>query len=129
MRKVAEELGRSKDANVAVMQANLRQAIDSVAAATQWLLDTFPGNPNAVAAVSVPYLKLWGTAAGGWQMARAALAAAAKLAASEGDAAFYRAKIAAALFYAEHILPQTQSLASAVISGAGSVLELPAEQF
>ena len=121
MRQVFDELARSKNGDIAAMHVNFKQAVDGVAAATQWLLDTFPKDPNAVAAVSVPFLKLWGTVAGGWQMARAALIADAKLGA--GDAAdFYRAKIATARFYAEHILPQAQGLASAVVNGAGSVL-------
>ena len=127
MSKVVDELARSKNADIAAMQSNFKQAVDGVATATQWLLDTFPKNPNAVAAVSVPYLKLWGTVAGGWQMARASLIADNK--SSAGDADFYRTKIATARFYAEHILPQAQSLTSAVVNGAGSVLELSDEQF
>ena len=129
MRGVVDELARSQNGDVAAMHVNFKQAIDGVAAATQWLLDMFPKNPNAVAAISVPYLKLWGIVAGGWQMARAASISDAKLTAGSGDADFYRAKIATARFYAEHILPQAQGLASAVVNGAGSVLELANEQF
>jgi len=77
----------------------------------------------------VPYLKLCGTVAGGWLMARAALVAESKLAAGEGDAEFYRAKIATARFYAEHILPQSAALSSEVVNGAGSVLALTEAQF
>ena len=54
----------------------------------------------------MPYLKLFGTVAGGWLMARAALVAATKLETPEAD--FYRAKKITARFYAEHVLPEAQ---------------------
>jgi len=129
MRKLDAELARSNNPDVAAQRDNLRQAVDGLNRATQWLVDTFPKDPNAVAAVSVPYLKLWGTVAGGWLMARAASIAETQLAAGAGDAEFYRAKIATARFYSEHILPQAGGLASQVVNGASSVLALAEAQF
>ena len=129
MRKLDAELARSRNADVAAQRGGLAQAVDDLNRATQWLVDTFARDPNAVAAVSVPYLKLWGTVAGGWLMARAASIAETQLAAGAGDADFYRAKIATARFYNEHILPQASALASQVVSGAGSVLALGEAQF
>ncbi len=129
MRKLDGELARSKNADVAAARDNFKRAVDGLAAATQWIVETFPKDPNAVAAVSVPYLKLWGIVAGGWLMARAALVADTKLAAGVGDAEFYRAKIATARFYAEHIQPQSAALSSEVINGAASVLALSEAQF
>jgi acyl-CoA dehydrogenase len=129
MRKLDVELARSKHADVAAQRDHLKHAVDGLNRATQWLVDTFSQNPNAIAAVSVPYLKLWGTVAGGWLMARAALIAEMKLSDGVGDADFFRAKIATARFYAEHILPQASGLASAVVNGAGSVLALAEAQF
>ena len=129
MRKLDGKLAQSKNADVAAQRDNLKHAVDGLAAATQWIVDNHPRDPNAVAAVSVPYLKLWGTVAGGWLMACAALVAESKLAAGEGDAGFYRTKIATARFYAEHILPQAAALSSQVVNGAGSVTALGEEQF
>ena len=129
MRKVDADLARSKNADVAAQRDNLRHAVDGLNRATQWLVDIFPKEPNAVAAVSVPYLKLWGTVAGGWLMARAALIAEPKLSAGAGDADFYRAKIVTARFYAEHILPQSVALSTEVVNGASSVLALTEAQF
>jgi alkylation response protein AidB-like acyl-CoA dehydrogenase len=128
MRKLDAQLAASKNADVSAARENLTRAIDGLATATQWVVDTFPSNPNAVAAVSVPFLKLWGTVSGGWMMARAALVADAKLAGG-GDADFYRAKIVTARFYAEHILPQAGGLVSVVTGGSGSVLALNEAQF
>jgi hypothetical protein len=128
MRKLDGKLAASKNADVSAARENLKLAIDGLASATQWVVDTFPSNPNAVAAVSVPFLKLWGTVAGGWMMARAALVAEAKLAGG-GDADFYGAKIITARFYAEHILPQAGGMVSVVTAGSGSVLALSEAQF
>ena len=128
MRKLDAQLAANKNADVSAARENLKRAVDGLAAATQWIVDTFPKDPNAVAAVSVPFLKLWGTVAGGWLMARAALIADAKLAGG-GDADFCRAKIATARFYAEHILPQAAGLSSAVTTGSASVLALTEAQF
>ncbi len=127
MRKLDSKLVVCKNADVAAARENLKRAIDGLAAATQWVVDKFPNDPNAVAAVSVPFLKLWGTVAGGWLMARAALIANSKLAGSDAD--FYQGKIATARFYAEHILPQAAGLVSAVTGGSASVLALTEAQF
>jgi hypothetical protein len=66
---------------------------------------------------------------GGWQMARAALVARNKLAAGDGDAAFYRAKIATARFFADHILSQADGLRHGIVDGSAGVLALDVEQF
>jgi len=128
MRKIDAKLATSGNPDVSAARENLLHAIDGLAAATQWVVDTFPHNPQAVAAVSVPFLKLWGTVGGGWLMARAALIADAK-AGTDGDTDFYRAKIVTARFYAEHILPQAAGLTSAVTGGSSSVLALTEAQF
>ena len=128
MRQLDAKLAASKNADVSAARESLKRAVDGLAAATQWIVDTFPKDPNAVAAVSVPFLKLWGTVAGGWLMARAALVANGKLAGG-GDPEFYRAKIVTARFYAEHILPQSAGLVSVVTGGASSVLALTEAQF
>src|SRR4051812_15321550 len=128
MRKLDAKLGASVNDDVRAARENLKRAIDGLAAATHWVVDTFAHDPNAVAAVSVPFLKLWGTVAGGWMMARAALIADAKVGAG-GDVNFCRAKVATARFYAEPILPQAAGLASAVTGGSSSVLALSEAQF
>ena len=110
-------------------RGHLARAIDALESATRWLVETYPQNPNAAAAVAVPYLKLFGTVAGGWLMARAAVIARAKLEEPQSDRDFLSAKIATARFYAEHILPQARALADAVLTGSASVLALDEAQF
>jgi len=127
MRKTAQALSAHADAAVAAQHAAFARSVTALATATQWIVDTFAKNPNAVAAVSVPYLKLWGIVAGGWMMARAAVIAAGKSA--SGDAAFCKNKIATARFYVEHVLPQAPGLAEEITAGAASVLEFADTQF
>jgi len=84
---------------------------------------------RSVFAGSVPYLKLAGIARGGWQMARAALAAARSLRAPGADVDFLRTKIATARFFADHMLTTVPGLGKSVVQGAPGVLAVPAESF
>ena len=103
-----------------------RQAFESVVA---FIVAEGKTNPNAVFAGSVPYLTLAGTLIAGWQMARALLAAEAQRQAGEGDAAFLDAKIATAVFHAEHLLSRTPGLRDSIVEGAESVTALALESF
>jgi hypothetical protein len=85
-------------------------------------------SPNAVFAGSVPYLMLAGNLMAGWQMARALLAAEDKLAAGD-EAAFMRAKIATARFYAEHLLSKVPGLRDSIVDGHAAVNEMALEAF
>jgi hypothetical protein len=129
MRALAKSLAGNANADVAALHDAFVRGVDALARATQWVVDTFAQDPNAVAAVSVPYLKLWGIVGGAWLMARAAELSAAKLASGSGDLDFGKTKIATARFYAEHILPQAAALSEEVTGGAASVLALGDAQF
>ena len=105
------------------------QAVHALEAATHWLVDHYRQQPEAAAAVAVPYLKLFGTVAGGWLMARAALIARERLAAPGADREFLEAKLATARFYLEHLLPQAAALSQTVTAGAASTLALDPAAF
>ena len=98
------------------------QVVDFIAASTK-------ASPNAAFAGSVPYLMLAGNLAAGWQLARALLVAEDQLAKGEGDAAFLRAKVATAHFYADHVLSKLPGLRDAIVEGADSVTALALESF
>ena len=85
-------------------------------------------SPNAVYAGSVPYLMLAGNLMAGWQLARALLVAQDELAKGE-DAAFMRAKITVARFYADHILSRVPGMRDSIVDGADSVTALALESF
>ncbi len=105
------------------------QAVHALDAGTRWLVDHYRQQPEAAAAVAVPYLKLFGTVAGGWLMARAALIARERLAAPDADREFLEAKLATARFYLEHLLPQAAALSQTVTAGAASTLALDPAAF
>ncbi len=125
MRAFDAELAAVPDhPGLAVMRKALSDGVDALDAATDWLLATFPTNAKAAVAGAVPYLELWGTVAGGWQMVRAALIAKRHLDAGTTDHDFYRAKLATARFYADHILPLAPAHAHTVMHGSISTLAL-----
>ena len=123
----AQLVGAGPD--LASVRSNLKEAVDTLESATRWVVETFPKDPKAVAAVSVPYLKLFGTVAGGWMMGRAAVVAAEKLKQPDADRDFLGDKIATARFYAEHELPKAIPHAHEVLRGSGSVMALGPERF
>jgi hypothetical protein len=106
--------------------AQLRTGIEALEQATRWVVETYAREPQLVAAVCVPYLKLAGTVLGGDAMARSARIAAERIAAGRGDLAFYRAKLRSARFYSEHVLPQSLAYAQTVVRGAASVVDAEA---
>jgi len=128
MRKVAAQLD-AEEGMTRSLRGNLAEAVGSLEGATRWLVEHFARDPKACAGVSVPYLKLFGTVAGGWLMARAALVAQEKLSHPGADRDFLEAKLATARFYAEHELPRALSLAREVTRGADSVLALDPAKF
>ncbi len=108
---------------IAVIREALAAGVGHLEAATDWLLDTCSRDAKAGFSGAVPYLKLWGVVAGGWQMARAALLANRRLDDGSQDG-FYRAKLATARFHAEHILPTAYGFRQEVVAGAVSTLAL-----
>src|SRR5215472_5891827 len=129
MRAIDAELAKQKGAEFAAIRMQLAAAVAALKESVEWIVTTYGRDSRAAHAASVPYLKLWGITAGGWQMARAALVAAKRLGEVQNDAEFYRAKIATARFYADYFLPQTSALKHAIVTAGESVLALAAEQF
>jgi acyl-CoA dehydrogenase len=128
MRAVEGQLGGSDNLDFPAIREHLAAGIQALEQATQWMLQTIGKDPDAALGASVNYMMLTGYVCGGWQMARAAVAARARLNAGE-DEDFCRAKIATARFYAEQILPKANALLTAVKSGASTALALEEEQF
>jgi hypothetical protein len=84
---------------------------------------------KGVFAGSVTYLKLAGIVLGGWQMARAAGVAVAKLDAGAPDADFYRAKLATARFFADHLVALAGGMRDSIVDGSAAVMALDNDQF
>ena len=127
--KVAARLAARPEPALQAIGVQLAAATADVQSAIEWLVPAYGQHPRAAHAGAVSYLKLWGLVAGGWQMGRAALVAADKLAAGEGDMQFHHAKIATARYYADALLPQASALAHTIVHGGESALALAAEAF
>jgi alkylation response protein AidB-like acyl-CoA dehydrogenase len=126
---VAAELAAHEDASLASIGARLAEATAALTQSIAWVVSESGERSRAVHAGAVPYLRLWGLVAGGWQLARAALIAAKGLREGAGSAPFLRAKIATARYYAECLLPQAPGLAQTIAQGGESALALAADQF
>jgi len=127
--RVAAHLASHADATLRDIGLKLAAATAALQSAIDWLVPAYGSSVRLAHASAVPYLKLWGLVAGGWQMGRAALVATTRLAQNNGDADFDRAKVATARYYADCLLPQADGLAQAITQGSDSVLALTAEQF
>ncbi|KWZ42399.1 acyl-CoA dehydrogenase [Burkholderia savannae] len=128
IRQTADALGVHDGPAFAAMKAQLEDGARALSAVVDFVVANVKGDPNAVFAGSVPYLKLAGVVLCGWQMARALLAAQQKRA---DDPKFYDAKIAIVQFYAEHILAQASGLEASIVGAKGGqgVFALTEDQF
>ncbi len=126
--KTEAELAASGTPEALAVARQLAAARQAFVEAVHFVSGQAKAEPNAVYAGSVPYLMLAGNLVAGWQMGRALLAAEQLLHKGQ-DAAFMRAKIATARFYAEHILVKAAGLRDAIVHGGDSVMALPMDAF
>jgi acyl-CoA dehydrogenase len=129
MRGVVAALEQGNSAHFGAIAVALTEAIAAVESAVEYLVATYGRDIRAASVGSVPFLELLGIVSGGWQMARAALAAQGNLKRGSGEAAFYTAKIVTARFYADHVLSRAMGLAHTVVHGAEGALALPDDAF
>ena len=125
LRALDAELARSANAEIKALRTSFAAAVQALSDCVEFIVAE--KDPRAAFAGAVPFLRLAGVVAGGWQMARAALAAERKLA--SGDRSFLEAKIATARFYGDHVLAQAPAYRNTVVSGAAGVMALSDEQF
>jgi alkylation response protein AidB-like acyl-CoA dehydrogenase len=128
MRALDADLAKQNGANFAAIRSRFSAGVDALAEAGEWLVATYGADVRAASAGAVPFLTLLGIVAGGWQMARAALIAQAKIDGGDNDP-FYKAKVVTTRFYADHVLSQAAGLASSVTEGAEGVLALAEDMF
>jgi alkylation response protein AidB-like acyl-CoA dehydrogenase len=123
---VSRELNalHASDALARVTKTAALEAVALLNEAAHSLEKALKTAPDHAQAVAVPFLKLCGFVLGGWLMAKSACIAASRLSGPDKD--FYAAKLRAARFYAEQVLPVALGLARVVKSGAASVTETDA---
>lgn len=129
IKRSAGDAKTSQNDDVKAAAAVLAQSVDALIDVSQWMGMTAMADIHRAFACSVPYVKLWGVVAGGWQMVRAAQIAAERLAAGDAESDFYRAKLSTAHFYADHVLSQALWYRHEIEQGAATVMALSPEQF
>jgi acyl-CoA dehydrogenase len=118
VREYLDEMQARAESAPAVIGDPLRDAVEALRTATEHLLAC--DDPNDALAAAAPYLRMFGTVAGGAYLARMAAAAA-------GDVdPWMRAKVETAAFYATQLLPQAAGLLGAVTAPAAQLFAVDA---
>ena len=126
MRETLAALDAADDVQLRAVSRRFAPAIEATEAATEWLLGQ--NDATLPSATSVEYLMMTGRLAGGWMMARQALAAAALKREEGSDDDWLDAKITLARYYAERTLPLVESSRTIVVEGAESTVALEVAQ-
>ncbi|ENS55411.1 acyl-CoA dehydrogenase C-terminal domain-containing protein [Brucella melitensis] len=107
----------------------LKKGVNDLQAATMWLMQNAMAKPDNAGAASNDYMHLFGLVALGYMWARMAKVAEEKLAAGEGNKAFFEAKLVTARYYFERIMPESVTHLARIQSGADSMMALNAGTF
>ena len=126
--KTEAELMKNGSADAVAVAKRLKAAREAFVDVVNFVAGNTKASPNAVFAGSVPYLMLAGNLMAGWQLARSLLVAQDELKAGT-DAAFMKAKIITARFYAEHLLSKAPGIRDSIVEGADSVMAMALEAF
>ncbi|MCB1841966.1 MAG: acyl-CoA dehydrogenase C-terminal domain-containing protein, partial [Halioglobus sp.] len=86
-------------------------------------------NADEAGAAAVDYLMYSGYVTLAYFWARMAIIAQKKIAAADGDASFYDAKVMTARFYFERLLPRTATLKATIMAGSANLMDMPEELF
>ncbi|TFU06027.1 acyl-CoA dehydrogenase [Polymorphobacter arshaanensis] len=108
-----------KAGDLGALRPYLEDGLAALENASVWMTGNSGDALTDTAAGATPYLRLFGVTVGGYLLAKQAAVAAQRLAAGEGDAAFLRAKIATARFFAEQLMPPATALLGPITRGSG----------
>ena len=106
----------------------LRAARQQLQEATMWLMQNGMQNPDNAGAASTDYLHLFGLTALSFMWAQMAVAAQAAIDGGDDDP-FYGSKLVTGRYFLERILPDAAAHLAKLKTGAGTLMELPAEAF
>jgi acyl-CoA dehydrogenase len=108
----------------------LGQSLAHLQQATMWFMQNAMAKPENGGAGATDYMHLFGLVTLGYMWCRIVEAARGKLAAgANGAEARMNAKLVTGRFFMERMLPETAAHLARIQSGAGSIMELPAEAF
>ncbi len=119
MQATADSLQKTEQSGTKQLGEALAKGVATLQQAVDWVLANGKADPAGAHLGSVPLVQLAGFVMGGWMMGRAALVSSQKLTADTAQAQgpFYSAKLAAAGFYASHVLLPNLGLVETVMAG------------
>ena len=126
MRATLAELNQLDHVDMKAIAKRMEPAIAAAESATQWMLGQ--NDATLPSATSVEFLMMQGRLAGGWMMARTALAAAELQQADDADTDYLNTRITLARYYAERMLPLVESALTIVVDSAETTISLDAAQ-
>jgi len=106
----------------------LEDGVEALQNAAVWLAGNESEGLRDTAAGATPFLRMFGTIAGGYLLARQAAEAQARIEAGSNDP-FLKAKIATARYFAEQHLPPAAALLGPITRGAETLYALSEEDF
>lgn len=119
MRATADDCAAHKNADMQNIGTSLTASLADLEATTAYMLDAQQSQSNKLVGAT-PYARLFGLTCGAHYLARGALAA---LANDKGRKSAQI--IGTALFYSQHILPETNALNRVVLQGGAALSALP----
>lgn len=102
----------------------LRESVQTLQEATDWIYTNGPGDPEQAAAAATPYLRLMALTVIAYLWSQMATTAADKLASTDESSAFLQSKQVSARYYFEKLLPETRWLLTDIKSGKESMMAL-----
>lgn len=100
----------------------LERGLESLQQATQWL--TQQTNRNDAAAAACDYLRLMGIVSVGWMWGQMAELAQSRLNATPANAEFYKAKLTAARYWMERVIPECPMLLERIRAGSSTIMDV-----
>jgi len=100
----------------------LTEAVGRLQQLTAWIYQQMADDPMEAGAASSDYLRMFALTAMAFVWTRQAAVAQRKLAAGEGRAKFYQAKLNTARFFMTRMLPETLGLDARIRAGAAPIM-------
>ena len=107
----------------------LRSASKCLEDASMYLMENGMANPNNALSGASDYLHLFGHLCLGFMWSRLALTATTELAKNNSDSEFLNSKVTTGRYYMQRQLPAVRMHLERLMSGADTVMDLPAEAF
>jgi alkylation response protein AidB-like acyl-CoA dehydrogenase len=120
---------KGADAQMKPYTAPLEVSLGHLQQATMWFMQNAMAKPDNAGAGSTDYMHMFGLVALGYMWCLIVAAAREKMPKANGNAKVYEAKLMAARFFMERLLPETATHLVRIQAGAATTMDFPDDQF